>query len=98
MEQEQFKCSECDYTSWYKGGVTYHKRRDHRKYGVAGRCQAYLMTPDTRRWHSKTGQSIRCQHPAKDLLTPFCGNHIKLAEFIEEIAWKEVDGSGTQEG
>lgn len=89
----RFKCPECDYEASYKGGVTYHKRREHRKYGIAGRCQAYLLTPSSRRWSNKTGQSIRCQAPARDLLMPFCGNHDQLAGFISEIVWKEEDGS-----
>lgn len=82
----EFKCPECDYETWYKGGLTYHKRDDHRKYGVAGRCQAYLLTPSARRWN----KNIRCKSSAKSLIMPFCGNHVQLAEVIEEIVWKEV--------
>jgi hypothetical protein len=47
------------------------------------------MTPESRRWKKFTKQSIRCKYAAKDLLMPFCGNHAKLADAIEEIVWKE---------
>lgn len=88
---EEFPCPECNYVSWYRGGLTYHKRREHKKYGASGRCSAYLLTPDSRRWANRTGQSIRCQASAKED-SIFCGNHIKLAQHIEEIVWKEDHG------
>lgn len=84
----EFRCPECEYVTYYADGLTYHKRREHRKYGVAGQCQAYLLTPSSRNWAKYSGQNIRCKSPAKDLIMPFCGNHAKLADFIVEIVWR----------
>lgn len=85
---EVWTCPYCEYLPHTEYGLKIHIRENHRTYGVAGQCQAYLLTPESRRWKKFTKQSIRCKYAAKDLLMPFCGNHAKLADAIEEIVWK----------
>lgn len=82
-------CPYCVYNPRNEYSLQIHIRNDHREYGVIGRCQAYLLTPSARKWNVRTGSGMRCKSPAKSLLMPFCGNHEKLAEFIQEIVWKE---------
>lgn len=61
------------------------------------RCQAYMLTPSTRYWAAKYRDAdLRCKFPSKNG-TNFCGVHKQIASIIEEIIWKDVDGSGTQE-
>lgn len=82
-------CPYCEHEPYSKYSLSIHMRDNHREYGVAGRCQAYLLTPSARNWNKRTGAGLRCKASAKSLVMPFCGNHVKLAEFIEEIVWKE---------
>lgn len=82
-------CPYCEHIPRNEYNLQIHIRNDHKEYGTAGRCQAYLLTPSARKWNKYTGSGMRCKFSAKSLVMPFCGNHMKLAEFIEEIVWKE---------
>jgi hypothetical protein len=52
------------------------------------RCQAILLTPETRHWAKRHELEFRCKWTAKPE-SPFCGVHAGLGLIISEIVWKD---------